>query len=140
MFSETASRTNTYDIPAGSAWCVGGHWPTEKSIKWFCSWLSGQEPVAVFYWRNLCLASIWQIISRSLKKSIWYLKMIFFFILLFNFVWRVGFLIGGARIARSTWSMPFSWIPFVPGEAMSLILGGRKLSRIWIIQRCLSKK
>ena len=29
VFSGTASCTGTYDIAADSAWCVGGHWPTD---------------------------------------------------------------------------------------------------------------
>ena len=35
VFSETASRTETYDIRADSAWYVGGHWYL-MNIEYLC--------------------------------------------------------------------------------------------------------
>ena len=100
VFSETAWPIITCDIPVDSAWSVGGHWLIHWSIKWLCPWLLGQEPAAVFYRRNLSLASIWQIIWMIVKKSFGSQKW-HFYILSSKFVWRVGFRICGSQFARS---------------------------------------
>ena len=78
VFSETASRTGTCDIAVDSAWFEGGHWPINKSIQWLWCWFPGQELVAVWYGRNLCLASIWQIIW-ILVKNVHSISKCFFF-------------------------------------------------------------
>ena len=75
VFSETANRIVTYDIPADSAWNVDGYRPTLKSIMSLCQWFSGQDPIGAWYDRNLCLASIWQIIWRLVKNVYGTLKL-----------------------------------------------------------------